>query len=249
MTNRGRYAAIALTVPVGWQRSCLPAAAPVNRAAGGAVSSSHSQALALVTLVCWVITISLGAFMLRALIVRGILRRQRASEDRLPPVLLAGHFSLALTGLAVWASYLAAGWIWLAWLAVGLLMPVIGLGISTVTLWTPYPGPLADYPGPLAEPGADEISGADAGAAARTDPAADTLASRLSAEDLADALDDEALACHLVDDMVTRLLSDPPAAAPRPRSPLAALIPAGHGIAAGTTFLLAVLTAAGSRVA
>ena len=201
------------------------------------MGSSHSQALALVTLVCWVITISLGAFMLRALIVRGGLRRQRASEDRLPPVLLAGHFSLAVTGLAVWASYLAAGWTWLAWLAVGLLMPVIGLGLSTVTLWTPYPGPPA-------EPGADTVTGPDAGAG----PAAHTLASRLPAEDLADALADEVKARHLIDAMLARLLSDPPSAA-KPRSPLAALIPAGHGIAAGATFLLAVLTAVGSRVA
>ena len=202
---------------------------------------SHSQALAVVTLVSWVITISIGAFMLRALIISGGLRRQRASRDRLPPILLAGHFSLALTGLAVWASYVATGWTWLAWLAVGLLMPVIGLGLSTVTLWTPYPGPAADEESDLA-------AGATADPEAGTDPAADTLASRLSAEELVDALADEVLARQLVDDMVARLLSDPPAPA-KPRSHLAALIPVGHGIAAGATFLLAVLTAVGSRVA
>ena len=94
----------------------------------------------IATLISWVLTASIGARMLRSTIIGGGLRRQRASRDRVFPGLLFVHFSLALTGLAVWAGYVITGRHWLAWIAVGLLMPAIGLGISTVTLWTPYPG-------------------------------------------------------------------------------------------------------------
>jgi hypothetical protein len=186
------------------------------------------------TLISWVLTAGIGAYMLRSLIGHGGLRRKLASRDRLPPVLLSGHFGLALTGLAVWVSYVGTGWAWLAWAAVGLLMPAIGLGISTVTLWTPYPGPAgAPVGGPLAEPG-------DAR------PGEHTLVSELPDEELSAALTDEVVTARLIDDMVRHLLDDPPGGARKAWQPNA-LVPAGHGIAATTTFLLAVLTAAGMR--
>jgi hypothetical protein len=103
------------------------------------VASAQSKALGIVTLVAWLFTAGIGAYMLRTLVSRGGLRQQRAVRDGLSPAVLFGHFGLASTGLAAWVSYLATGWTALAWSAVGLLMPAIGLGICTVTLWTPYP--------------------------------------------------------------------------------------------------------------
>ena len=47
--------------------------------------------------------------------------------------------SAALTGLAVWVGYLAAGWHPPAWVGAALIAGAIALGICTVTLWTPYP--------------------------------------------------------------------------------------------------------------
>jgi hypothetical protein len=115
-----------------------------------AAPSAHSGALGLATLLSWVFTASIGAYMLRSLAAHGALRRQRSVRDGLSPRVLYTHFSLALTGLVVWAAFLATGWGALAWVAVALLTPAIGLGICTVTLWTPYPRPAGD-PGQAAE--------------------------------------------------------------------------------------------------
>ena len=59
------------------------------------------------TFISWLLTASLGAFMLRTWLVRGGLRRERARAGGLPPQLIAGHAGLALFGLVVWVAYLA----------------------------------------------------------------------------------------------------------------------------------------------
>ena len=180
--------------------------------------------------------------MLRTWIARGGLRRQRAS-DRLAPRVVFGHFGMASTGLLVWISYLVTRWIVLAWLAVGLLMVVIGLGVSTVTLWTPFPAHRAD-----AGTGAGRSRrGHPAEADAFASPAEGMLTGGLTDEMLNRALTDDALLGQLVEDVVARARAGPPRAARIRPAHLAALIPASHGIAAITTMVLAVLTAAGSR--
>ena len=190
-------------------------------------SPGHSRALGIITLITWLFTASIGAYMFGKLAASGGLRQQRAVTGGLPPAVLFGHFSLALTALVVWVSYLATGWVALAWTAVGLLMPTIGLGICTVTLWTPYPR----FP-----------------AVASADPAASALTDEL----LARALTDDVLAGHLVDEVLANVPADLSRAVrkrarPKPRGPAAVLIPVGHGMAAVATFALAVVTAAGMR--
>jgi hypothetical protein len=171
--------------------------------------------------------------MFGTLTARGGLQRQRAVTGGLPPVALFGHFSLALTALVVWVSFVATGWAALAWTAVGLLMPAIGLGIATVTLWTPYPHlPAAQVdatPGPLS-----------GGETALTD------------EVLATALTDDALAGRLVDQVIagaSRAASQAAERKPRsrPGGQAAVVIPVAHGMAAVATFALAVVTAASTR--
>src|SRR5579863_2432273 len=95
--------------------------------------------LAIAALISWLITASIGGYMLRTWVARGGLRRQRATGVGVPPAVVFGHASAALTGLAVWVSYLVTGWRPLAWLGVTLVCAAICLGICTVTLWTPYP--------------------------------------------------------------------------------------------------------------
>jgi hypothetical protein len=208
-----------------------------------AAASAHSSALGIVTLITWLLTAGIGAYMLGTLIARGALRQQRASRGGLPPAVLFGHFGLAITGLVVWVGYLATGWAALAWSAVGLLIPAIGLGISTVTLWTPFPGPpAAARASPLAGQGGTGPAGGMLAASAE-----DVLASHLTDEALASALTDAVRADKLIDDLLAHLLADPPRAVRKPKWHLRALIPVGHGMAAGATFLLAVLTAAGAR--
>ena len=201
-------------------------------------AAPHSHALAVAALISWLVTAGIGAYMLRALIAHGGWRRQRASKDGLPPGFLLGHFSLALTGLALWISYVAAGQPVLAWLAVALLAPAIGLGISTVTLWTPFPDPQgAGGTGQSGPARAAFPSGMLA------PPAEDALARRLTDDVLAKAVTNEVLMSKLVDEVVASARADPLRPTRRPKGHMAALVPVGHGIGAMATFVLAVIAA------
>ena len=205
-------------------------------------AAAPGRTLAFVTLGTWLFDAVSGGYMLRTWIVRGGLRRQRAS-DRLAPRVVFAHFGMASTGLLVWVSYLATGWIVLAWLAVGLLMVVIGLGVSTVTVWTPFPAHRADAgTGPNAAGG-----GRPAHDDAFATPAEEALTGGPTDEMLNRALTDDVLLSQLVEDVVARARDAPSRAARRHRAQLAILIPASHGLAAITTMILAVLTAASAR--
>ena len=175
------------------------------------------------TFIGWLLTASLGAFMLRTWLVRGGLRRERARADGLPPQLIAGHAGLAVFGLVVWVAYLASGARPLAWTAVGVLMVTVGLGLCTVTLWTPYP---ARKPG-------------ERRASPRDEPAVVVLETAAGAAEGGDSLE-------VTDEMIARLVDESPreyAAWHRPIRPnLAVLVPIAHGFAAVGTFVLAVMT-------
>ena len=218
-----------------------------------AAAAAPSRTLAFVTLITWLIDAGSGGYMLRTWIARGGLRRQRAS-DRLAPRVVFGHFGMATTGLLVWLSYLATGWIVLAWLAVGLLMLVIGLGVSTVTVWTPFPAHHDDERSARAGMGAGPGAGMGAGPGADdpavspfAGPAEDALGGRLTDEMLNRALTDDALLSKLVENVVAGSRAAPSRAARKGAPNVTALIPAGHGMAAIATMLLAVLTAVGAR--
>jgi hypothetical protein len=207
----------------------------------GAVAAP-GRTLAFATLITWLFDAVSGGYMLRTWIARGGLRRQRAS-DRLAPRVVFGHFGLASTGLLIWVSYLATRWIVLAWLAVGLLMVVIGLGVSTVTVWTPFPAHRTGGDTGAGHPGGGRLADDDA----LVPPAEGALTGELTDEILNRALTDDVLLSRLVEDVVARSRGGPSMAARQHRAPLSALIPASHGVAAITTMVLAVLTAAGSR--
>ena len=97
------------------------------------------MSIGLAALIAWLLTAGIGGYMLRTWVVRGGLRRQRATGVGVPPGVVFGHASAALAGLTVWISYLSSGWRPLAWIGVVLVCAAICLGICTVTLWTPYP--------------------------------------------------------------------------------------------------------------
>jgi hypothetical protein len=210
-----------------------------------AADSLHDPGLAIATLGCWAFTASLGGYMLRSLIARDGLRRQLGVRDGLHPGVLVAHFSLALTGLVTWICYLVTAAEPVAWLAVGLLVPGIGMGITTVTLWTPYPRP----------PGADQPGQAPPGQAppgqappVLAPPAEKASGGRLTDEALARALADEALTRKLIDEMIASLPAEAAQQAQKkPKSSPAGLIPIMHGLGAVVTFALAVVTAAGMR--
>jgi hypothetical protein len=187
------------------------------------------------TLISWLITASLGAFMLDTWLVRGGLRRARESPGGLPPLLIFGHATAAVVGLLLWAAYLIAGARPLAWSAIGALTVAVGLGLSTVTLWTPYP---------MRKP-ARQAAAAGRGESAALVP--DSAPGAEGAAEHSDPADFE-----VTDEMIGRLLDDPLPGARHAGAPLrpirpnpAVLVPVAHGFAAIATFLLAVLTAVG----
>lgn len=190
--------------------------------------------MGIATLSTWLITAGIGAYMLRSWIAHGGRQRRRAGGGGLPPVVIYGHAGLASTGLAVWIGYLAARLPALAWAGAGLLMPVVGLGLAMVTVWTPYPSPAVAGPGAL---GSSGVLAA---------PEANALAGRLTDETLAAALTDDVLAGRLADEVVARMPAGQPTAR-KPRGYLTPLVPVGHGVAALTTVLLATVTAVSAR--
>ena len=197
------------------------------------------------TLLSWLITVSLGAFMLRTWLARDGLRRERAREGGLPPLLIFGHATLAVTGLLLWIGYLASGARPVAWAGVGALMVTVCLGLCTVTLWTPYP---AHRPGERRVPGTADAPGATADPAEASAIAALTQASSPATNPDADDDDDDDQAAYQVTDaMIARLLADPlPVRHPRSIRPNpAVLVPVAHGFGAIATFVLAVMTAIG----
>jgi len=177
--------------------------------------------MAIAAAIAWVLTVSLGVYMLRTWVTRGGLRRQRATGVGVPPAVVFGHASAALTGLLIWLGFIQTGWDPLAWFGVTLITGTIALGICTVTLWTPYPviAPAAAAPA-VAPATAERPPGPDEGTEAFT----------------------------VTDEMIAGLLADPFPASRRPRLKLAPLIPVTHGLAALTTFMLAVLAAISARL-
>jgi hypothetical protein len=206
-------------------------------AAGAQAVSRHGHGLGTATLVSWLLAESLGAYMLRSWLSSGGARRKAdgtaaagATQETMSLALILGHAGLALAGLVSWVSFLVSGLPALAWLAVGLLVPAIGLGISTVTIWTPYPAsqPVPGQSSPHGDP------------SRRAGPPAIIVTNEM----LDRVLANEALTSELVDDLVERMLAAPPPARPASRGwRLAPVIPVLHGVLAFTTFLLATLAA------
>jgi manganese efflux pump family protein len=100
----------------------------------------------LAALVSWLLTAASGGYLLAGWLSHGGMRRQRTSTAGLPPAVILSHFGLAASGLLVWIGYLLTTWTPAAWIAVGMLMPVVGLGISTLLLAAPDSGSAADTP-------------------------------------------------------------------------------------------------------
>jgi hypothetical protein len=199
---------------------------------------AHGRSLGFAALACWLVAEGLGAYMLGRLAASGGPRR-RGRPRRVSPPLIFGHAGLAFTGFICWVSFLVTGLAALAWVGIGFLALAIGLGVSTVTVWTPYPARRAEASGvpdghgggraPVVPPGHAHGDGMLAGA--------------FTNERLARVLADEVLTSKLVDDLLARMLAPPPPARHRPEWNLAPLIPAVHGVFAIATFLFATLAA------
>jgi hypothetical protein len=217
----------------------------------GAPGVASARGTAVAALVTWLVAELFGAIMLRSWIASGGVRDRDAMPRGLSPALIFGHAGMALTGLVSWISFVVSGSAALAWTGIGFLALAIGLGISTVTVWTPFPARRLrhdDAPhgnsraGDQGEGAAAAREGAQAPDAGVVPSPQATPAILVTNEMLDRALDDEAIADKLVDDLLARMLAGPPAR-PQPSRTwqLAPVIPIVHGVLAIVTFLLAML--------
>ena len=62
--------------------------------------------MAIAALIAWVLTASIGAYMLHTWVARGGLRRQRATGVGVPPAVVFGHASAAAGGLLIWLLFI-----------------------------------------------------------------------------------------------------------------------------------------------
>jgi len=135
--------------------STLPPAASSVPPGTPAASRGRDLPMSIAALIAWLVTAGSGAYVLGSWIAHGgTLRRSTPGTGTgSPPGLVFGHFGLALCGLALWVAYLSTGLAALAWVAVGVLLPVAGLGMAT--LFNGLPGRRAvTSPGHSGEPGA-----------------------------------------------------------------------------------------------
>ena len=200
-----------------------------------ALGHPSGRALALVAFASWLVTEALGAYMLRSWITSGGARQRKSRPDGMSAPVLAGHAGLAFSGFVCWIIFLVTAVPVAAWLAIGLLMPAIGLGISTVTVWTPYPahraGSSPALPPDLRGTGLAELyEGNEAAPGSIPDDV------------LARALADEKLTSQLVDRLLAANLEQPGP----PRLDYRPLIPLAHGTMAVLTFFLGTLAAIGA---
>lgn len=184
------------------------------------MGSTHS--LAVAALAVWLLAEALGAYMLRNWVTSGAARRRREHPEGMSLPVLASHAGLNLAGLSCWIGFVTTRSAVPAWLGICLLVPAIGLGVSTVSVWTPYP-----------------VQRRVAGRARAEPPRPRAVPDHV----LARSLEDEAAARQLVDELLARNLADEPGEPRTLRLDPRTLIPLAHGILAIATFLLAILAA------
>src|SRR5258708_26572855 len=175
-------------------------------ATGAPPGLPQGHSLAVATLVSWLATEVFGGYMLSVWIGSGGNRVKRDVPGAVPRSVIFGHAGLAFTGLVWWISFVVTGDVPLAWLSIAFLAPAIGLGISTLTLWTPYP---ARRPG--AEAAWQQY---------------DCMLGLTSDELLAASLEDDALTTKLVDELVASVLDRPEPTQRRPKWQLSPVLPA-----------------------
>jgi hypothetical protein len=145
---RRKQAAAAASLTRAMFTAALPASPSPAAAAGSPAAQTRTSGLGLGgvselaakvgALLAWLATAASGGWILaRWLAAGGSLRRKSATAA--PPVLTLSHVGGGLLGLLGWIAFMATGWTPLAWIALGFLAPVAGLGMSVLLLGLPRP--------------------------------------------------------------------------------------------------------------
>ena len=123
-----------------------PAAHPDGppTASGGSRLGFSEPAAEVAALLAWLAAAGSGGWILiRWSRAGGRLTRPPGAADAAPSAVIVGHGGLGLLGLTVWALFMSTGWAALAWISVGLLAPVAGLGMTVLLTGLPRPRPAA----------------------------------------------------------------------------------------------------------
>lgn len=102
---------------------------------GASPPQAASQSLQFAALAAWLATAGAGGYLLTKWLAAG----RRRGTRRGPPAVLLAHAGLAISGLAIWAAFLVADVVVLAWLAVAVILVVAGLGMATLVTGLPDP--------------------------------------------------------------------------------------------------------------
>jgi len=125
------YLAYLVTVVPPPRAPVPPEAAPAGRPAG--------RSLDVGALGAWVVTVAAGARLAAGWLAGGGLRRGYRRAAGVPRLVIAGHLALAVAGLGIWIGFVATGVAVLAWVAVGVILSVAGLGMATLVGGLPEP--------------------------------------------------------------------------------------------------------------
>ncbi len=117
-----------------------PAASPTGPPPPAPTRPSRDLPLDLAALAAWVLTAAAGVYLLADWLVGWLARlvghRRRGRTDA-ATAFTVSHFGLALTGLGVWIGFVAADLAVLAWVALGMVVLIAGLGMGVLSTVLP----------------------------------------------------------------------------------------------------------------
>jgi hypothetical protein len=111
------------------------AAGPAGGLGLGGVSELAAKVGALLA---WLATATSGGWVLARWLLAGGSPLRRTTTAA-PPAVILGHAGAGALGLALWTCFTLSGWAALAWIALGVLAPVSGLGMGVLLLGLPGP--------------------------------------------------------------------------------------------------------------
>jgi hypothetical protein len=146
----------------------------VLTASGGSRLGFSELAAEVAALLAWLATAGSGGWILiRWWRAGGRPARLRGRTDAAAPsAVILGHVGLGLFGLAVWVLFMITGWAAFAWISVGVLGPVAGLGMTVLISGMPSPrSPATPAPAGAAPAEGVRAEGVPAGAVPAVPPA------------------------------------------------------------------------------
>jgi hypothetical protein len=111
---------------------------------------SRDLFLDLAALAAWVLTAMAGVYLLGGWLatwLARLIRRRRRGRADAATAFTVSHFGLALAGLGVWIGFVATYLAVLAWIALGMVVLIAGLGMGVLSAALPGPSRAGAAPG------------------------------------------------------------------------------------------------------